>query len=183
MKSAMIKSCLFFAAAALFGASSVCAQSPPAKPACDSPSHRQFDFWVGYWDVYPTGKDNLVAHSLIEKLYDGCAIRENWMPLRNTGGGSLNSYDPDKKVWRQVWTDKDNGWGVFEGTFENGAMLLSGHWDRANGPGTSAVTRTFWTTNADGSVRQRGEALGDDGKTWQPAFDFTYKKSANSPPK
>jgi len=53
-----------------------------APPPCSSPEHRQFDFWVGKWDVYPTGKDKLVAHSLIEKVY-GCGVRENWMPLNN----------------------------------------------------------------------------------------------------
>ena len=45
----------------------------PPPPACTAAEHRQFDFWVGYWDVYPTGKDKLVAHSLIEKLYAGCS--------------------------------------------------------------------------------------------------------------
>src|ERR1041384_6491566 len=75
-------------------------QAPPAPPptpapACTSAQHRQFDFWVGRWDVYPTGKDKLVAHSLIEKLYSGCVIRENWMPLNGSDGGSLNTYDPE----------------------------------------------------------------------------------------
>ena len=49
--------------------------------------------------------DQLVAHSLIEKLYNGCAVRENWMPLSGAGGGSLNSYRPEKKQWEQYWTD------------------------------------------------------------------------------
>ncbi|WP_114953114.1 hypothetical protein [Sphingosinicella terrae] len=70
---------------------------PPPPPACESPEHRQFDFWVGRWDVYPTGTDRLVAHSLIEKLYGGCAIRENWMPLGRTGGGSLNAWRPAER--------------------------------------------------------------------------------------
>ena len=160
--------------------------NPPAPPppACTAPEHRQFDFWVGYWDVYRTGADDrMVAHSLIEKLYDGCAIRENWMPLRGTGGGSLNAYRPEAKVWRQTWTDSSNGWGVFEGKFEDDAMILSGVWEGVNGPGTKAFTRTTWTRNSDGSVRQFGEARGEDGKTWSPAFDFTYKKSASAPPK
>ena len=67
---------------------------PAPPPACAAPEHRQFDFWIGRWDVYPTGKDALVAHSLIEKLYAGCTVRENWMPLKGSGGGSLNMYDP-----------------------------------------------------------------------------------------
>ena len=45
---------------------------------CAEAQRGQFDFWVGRWDVYPTGKDKLVARSLIEKLYGGCAIRENF---------------------------------------------------------------------------------------------------------
>lgn len=159
--------------------------SPPARPApaCTAPEHRQFDFWVGYWDVYPTGKDKLVAHSLIEKLYDGCAIRENWLPASRLGGGSLNAYRPEQKVWRQIWTDSSNGWGVFEGKYENGAMVLLGEWENINGPGTKAFTRTTWTRNADGSVRQFGETRNDDGKTWSPGFDFTYRKSASPAPK
>ena len=155
---------------------------PPPPPACTEPEHRQFDFWVGYWDVYPTGKNQMVAHSLIEKLYGGCAIRENWMPVKKTGGGSLSSYFADLKRWRQVWTDSTNGWATLEGEFRAGAMVLSGEWKNANGPGTQAFTRTIWTRNPDGSVRQLGEARNADGKTWSPTFDFTYRPSSASAP-
>lgn len=165
------------------GSSSAVSQTSAPKPACTAPEFGQFDFWVGYWDVYPTGKDQVVAHSFIEKLYDGCTIRENWKPGSRLGGGSLNAYRPEQKVWRQIWTDSGNSWGVFEGKFENGAMVLSGWWEGVKGPGTKAFTRTTWTRNPDGSVRQFGEARGDDGKTWSAAFDFTYKKSLSTPPK
>lgn len=155
-------------------------QQPP--PSCTTPEHRQFDFWVGYWDVYPTGKDRLVAHSLIEKLYDGCAIRENWLPLNRTGGGGLSSYFADQKLWRQVWTDSSNGWATLEGGIQDGAMVLSGEWKNANGPGTMAFTRTTWSRSPDGSVRQRGEARSDDGKSWSTTFDFTYRPSSAPKP-
>jgi hypothetical protein len=167
------------------GSGSAVAQvpSPPPPPACTASEHRQFDFWVGYWDVYRTGKDDIVAHSLIEKLYDGCAIRENWLPHRGGAGGSLNSYFPDERLWRQIWVDAANGWGVFEGTFQNGAMVLSGTWKNINGPGTQEFTRTTWSRNSDGSVRQFGEIRSKNRKTWTPGFDFTYRKSASAPPK
>ena len=157
-------------------------QPPLPPPACTAAEHRQFDFWVGYWDVYPTGKDRLVAHSLIENLYDGCVIRENWIPLRGSGGSSLNSYFPDEKLWRQVWADSSNGWGTFEGSFQNGAMILSGAWKNANGSGTSAFTRTTWSPNPDGSVRQHGEARSADGKSWSTTYDFTYRPSSAPKP-
>jgi len=32
-----------------------------------------------------------------------------------------------------------------------------------------------YSKNGDGSVRQLGEQSTDDGKTWAPSFDFTYR--------
>src|ERR1700748_2606122 len=102
----LLASCLATAAAAQTAPPAPAAPATP-PPACTAPEFRQFDFWVGHWDVYPTGTDQLVAHSLIENLYAGCAIRENWMPLAGQGGpgGSLNVYRPAEHRWRQTWTD------------------------------------------------------------------------------
>src|SRR5687767_13009083 len=169
----------------LAAASAASAQTPPATapaappppPACTGPEHRQFDFWVGYWDVYPTGKPNLVAHSLIERLYAGCAIRENWMPLKGAGGGSLNNYLTDDKRWHQTWVDSSNARVDFIGGLVGGKMVLVGFWKGVNGPGQDALTRMTYTANTDGSVRQFGETSTDHGVTWQSSFDFTYRKS------
>ena len=82
-------------AAAQGGSAAPAAAAPTPSPAaaCTASENRQFDFWVGRWDVYgPKGRQ--VAHSLIEKLYNGCGIRENWMPLAGGNGGSLNIYLP-----------------------------------------------------------------------------------------
>ena len=43
------------------GAASQAQQPPPPPAGCSSPESRQFDFWVGRWDVYPSAKDTLVA--------------------------------------------------------------------------------------------------------------------------
>jgi len=91
------------------------AAPPPPPPACTAPENRQFDFWVGSWDVYPTGGTNLVAHSLIERRYSGCAIRENWMPLHGEGGGSFSAWRPEAGHWRQTWVDSRGGWVEFSG--------------------------------------------------------------------
>ncbi len=147
-------------------------QTTSQSAACDRPEHRQFDFWVGSWDVYPTGQEKLVAHSLIEKLYAGCTIRENWMPLGKGGGGSLNMYDPAKRKWHQTWQDSQNGRVEFDGGVVAGKMVLIS-------AGSQSFTRMTYSQNADGSVRQLGEQSVDAGKTWQPSFDFTYRKSAS----
>jgi hypothetical protein len=164
------------------------AQTPPAAPAprgpppCATPEHRQFDFWVGHWDVYQTGKDTLVAHSLIEQVYGGCAIRENWMPIKGGGGGSLNNYVAGDSGWRQTWLDSSGARVEFKGGWNGQAMVLTGMWAGVLGPGQDALVRMTYTRGEDGSVRQFGEASQDGGKTWSVNFDLTYRPFSNPTP-
>lgn len=151
--------------------------TPPPPQPCAASDHRQFDFWVGDWDVSPTGVKQVIAHSKIESLYAGCAIRENWMPLKGGGGGSLNSYDPGSKRWRQTWVDSSNSRVEFVGGLVGEKMVLVGDWKGVNGPGKDAIIRMTYSRNPDGSVRQLGEQSVDMGLSWQPNFDFTYRRS------
>jgi hypothetical protein len=149
-------------------------QQPAKQPAapvapCADAEYHQLDFWVGSWDVYLTGKDKLVAHSLIEPVY-GCGIRENWMPLSNQPGGSLSIYVPAEKHWEQFWIDSSGTRAFFTGAWDGSAMVITGKW---GGP----LVRMAYSKNADGSVRQRGDQSTDEGKTWSASFDFTYRKS------
>lgn len=152
---------------------------PPSPPACAAPEHRQFDFWVGEWSVTPTGKDQVVASSVIEKLYGGCAIRENWMPLRGSAGGSLNNYVDGR--WRQTWVDASNSRVDFVGGLVAGKMVLVGEWKGVLGVGKDATIRMTYSRNADGSVRQHGEFSTDYGVTWSTNFDFTYHPKVKTP--
>lgn len=150
------------------------AQAPPAPSPCADAEHRQFDFWVGRWTVTPTGKDRVVAESLIEKVY-GCGIRENWMPKNHQDGGSLSIYDRGAKGWRQTWIDSSGSHVDFSGGWDGAAMVLTGDWP---GPdGKPNLVRMTYTKGADGSVRQAGVASKDGGKTWTPSFDFTYRRA------
>ena len=152
----------------------------PPPPACTGPEHRQFDFWVGEWTVTPTGKPTVVASSRIEKLYAGCAVRENWMPLKGSPGGSLNSYVDGR--WRQTWVDASNSRVEFVGGVVDGKMVLVGDWKGVNGPGKDAIIRMTYSRNPDGSVRQHGEQSTDFGMTWSSNFDFTYHPKTKSQP-
>jgi hypothetical protein len=154
------------------------APSTPPPPPCAAPEYNEFDFWVGDWDVYPNGANQLVAHSKIEKLYSNCAVRENWMPLKGGTGGSLNSYDPATKSWHQTWIGSQPGHVEFAGGFTGGKMVLTGNWRNVNGPGQDALIRMTYSKNADGSVRQHGEQSTDHGLTWTNSFDFIYRKKA-----
>jgi hypothetical protein len=150
---------------------------PPAlNTACDDPDHRRFDFWVGRWNVSPTGQPKVVAHSLIESLYDGCAIRENWMPIgQQAGGGSLSGYVAAERAWRQTWVDSSGSRAEFKGGWNGAAMVLTGPWPLADG--RARTVRMTYTPNPDGSVRQAGEDSFDGGRSWKPSFDFTYRRA------
>jgi hypothetical protein len=149
-----------------------------AKPVrgCTSPESHQFDFWVGHWNVYPKSHPaKHVANSLIEKLYSGCGVRENWMPLKHSGGGSLNAYDPITKHWRQFWIGSDGSSALFTGGLKGKAMVIQGVWPQPGHP--NQLWRITYTPLADGSVEQAGEASNDGGKTWKKGFDLIYRKA------
>ncbi len=143
---------------------------------CDSPESRQFDFWVGRWQVSTTQQpDRHVADSLIEKLYGGCAIRENWAPLKGNDGGSLSSYVADAKAWRQTWVDAAGARVDFGGGWNGQAMVLTGLWPQPGHP--TQLTRMTYTLRPDGAVRQQGETSDDQGRTWSASFDFLYRRA------
>ena len=153
--------------------------APPNGPSgCNTPESHQWDFWVGQWEVHPNGANRIIAHSLIEKKYSGCAIRENWMPAGREvsgGGGSLSNYDPRLKEWRQTWMDSSGTRAQFDGSFADGVMTITGNWPNFGGAGRDALVRIRYQKEPDGQVRQWGESSFDGGKTWKPSFDFLYR--------
>jgi len=173
----------FTGAAAISAASSAPAKhasvpsGPPPANLCDTPSHHQLDFWVGRWDVYRTDTQQLVAHSNIEKLYAGCAVRENWMPLQGAGGGSLNSYRPSLKRWIQVWTDSGNNLNEYTGAWNGKRMDLAG--TSATTLGQSVPVRMTYERLADGSVVQTGFQRNGTGKHWVLNYKLVYRRAAD----
>ncbi|MGB7654649.1 MAG: hypothetical protein WBL74_04125 [Novosphingobium sp.] len=153
----------------------------PLPPACSGAVYAEFDFWVGDWDVYPRLADQskapLVAHSRIEKLYGGCAVRENWMPLKGAGGGSLNAPDPQTGRWHQYWLDETGARVDFDGGPAAGGMVLMGYWRGVNGPGKDGLIRMTYTAIDRDTVRQHGEISTDHGLSWSESFDLLYLRS------
>ena len=164
---------MFLPLASLLLSQAAAAQAAP--PPCAGPEYAALDFWVGDWDVYRNGNETLVAHSTIEKLYNGCAIRENWLPLRGSPGGSLSGYDPETRRWHQTWIGSTPGVVWFEGGPVGDTLVLTGRWAGSGPNGEDGLTRMTYSRLEDGAVRQLGEFSGDHGVTWVPSFDFVYR--------
>lgn len=152
------------------------ADPPPATPApkpCATPEHRQFDFWLGEWEVTrPDGK--IAGHNRINLILGGCALREEWTGAGGHHGTSLNVYDAAARKWRQTWVDDDGTVLLLAGEFKGGKMVLEG--DTPAGAGKTARQRITWTPIEGGRVRQFWDSSEDGGKTWKTEFDGTYAK-------
>ena len=143
-----------------------------AAAACDAPAHREFDFWLGEWQVRtPDGK--LAGTNRIEKEYDGCVLHERYTTGRGYSGESLNVYDAGRKVWHQTWVDSAGTLLLLEGSFTGGKMVLEGRTTGTDGQTTKH--RISWTPNPDGSVRQLWESTDAKGQ-WTIAFDGQYTR-------
>jgi len=147
-----------------------------ASPACAPEEFEEFDFWVGEWEVFPTGTDTKVAESTIRKLASGCAIHEHWRPLDGKDGTSISLRNHRTGRWEQVWIGSDGRRVDFEGAAVEGLIVMTGYWDDVGGPEKDALIRMTYTPNKDGSVRQSGDASSDHGASWVPFFDLTYRR-------
>jgi hypothetical protein len=147
----------------------------PPPSVCEDATHHQFDFWLGGWDVYPVGSNKPIARSVIEPVYGGCGVRENWMPFNGTGGGSLNNYDTPAGKWHQTWIDSSGARVEFEGGLVDGKMIFTGTHKSGPNAGKGLLPRMTFTPQPSGWVRQFGEQSSDGGTTWQAQYDFIYK--------
>ena len=98
------------------------ATAQPPTP-CSGLHYREFDFWIGDWQVEAKGK--VIADSSITRAQDGCVVHERYQ-LRGASyqGQSLNIYDASRARWHQTWVDNSGMLLTLEGTWQAGAMVL-----------------------------------------------------------
>jgi hypothetical protein len=157
----------YIAWAALFAHTAV-AKSDEISASCTAPQYRQFDFWIGEWNVFDEAGKKL-GDSRIERINQGCGLLENWSGASGSVGKSLNMYDVADHLWHQFWIDNQAGRLTLDGKFADGKMILAA-------TAKAAVQRITWTQKSDGSVRQLWETSKDGGKTWTTSFDGRYVK-------
>ncbi len=148
----------------------VCSLSSQA--ACEADAYRQFDFWLGDWQVHlPDGR--LAGHNAISQEYGQCVIHERYRTPSGYAGESLNTYDPQRDRWHQTWVDNAGTLLLLEGSLSNGVMELRG--ETRDDEGRVVAQRIRWTPQNDGSVRQLWESAGADGN-WSVVFDGHYTR-------
>lgn len=148
----------------------ITAPAHAAAPECSGDEYRQFDFWLGTWQVEsgnkPAGTNQISSH------HNGCLLEERWQSVAGGNGSSMNFYDPQLQQWRQIWVSAGTIIDIRGGLVDSG-MLLTGtityHADARQLP-----FRGLWTPLADGRVRQYFEEQRDG--VWHDWFEGFYRK-------
>ena len=147
-----------------------------ARPCANDPKFHAFDFWIGEWDVQPTGPNRgpigAGATSIIEAQLDGCVVQENWLPPGGVAGKSFNIFNRLTGQWEQYYVDTRGTITHYRGTFQKDGSLLY----EADQFGTSSKLRMTFFNQGPNQVRQFGQISTDGGKTWAPTFDLTYMR-------
>lgn len=149
-----------------------CSVSLATVGPCDGPEYRQFDFWIGDWQVFrPDG--TLAGTNSIRREIGGCVLHERYRTDQGYVGESFNIYDAGRRRWHQTWVDSSGLLLLLDGGLEGGNMVLEG--TISDDKGSVAQHRITWTPNPDGSVRQHWQTADASG-SWTTAFDGLYRK-------
>lgn len=149
------------------------AQEPLQTRCKVEPEHRQFDFWVGEWEV----KDNegeIIGNSRIELTVGDCAILEHWNSTGSYSGKSLNYYNYQDQKWHQKWMGSGGNAIEFSGAYDAEAEAM-----KFTGGGVTPDGReinyklTFYKLTPH-HIRQHWERSLDGGSTWTTIFDGHY---------
>lgn len=162
--------CVFVAAAA-----SAAGQRNSSSAPCSAPEYRQFDFFVGDWDVFDFGAESKVKARLrVHKVLDDCAIHEDYRSVEAGGlhGESFSLYDAPSRRWHQSWVTNRGELILLDGGLEDGRMVLTG--TVTGTAGGKSLLRGTWIPGRE-TVRETAVSSSDGGKTWTPAFDIVLR--------
>jgi len=150
--------------------------APAASPACASPEHHQFDFWLGDWTVANADGAPAGASSVTREL-DGCVIHEHWQgrgASQGYDGQSFNVFEKSSRTWKQSWVDNaGRGMALLQGKYGDEKMILQGEGDSPKGHHRTRIT---WSRIDSGKVRQLVEFSFDSGGSWNVVFDGRYSR-------
>jgi len=150
------------------------AMSLQAYPCRNQPGFKDFDFWVGDWDV-TTADGTIAGSNRIEIAERGCVLLENWTNTSGGTGMSINYLDMTTGEWVQVWNAEGGSQINIRGGLTDAGMRLVGHLHTV-GTGTTVPFRALFTLLPDGRVRQFFEQSNDQGATWVPWFEGFYTR-------
>lgn len=154
--------------AALVALTFAASAPPPRAQACSAPEFRQFDFWLGDWQVRkPDGSPDGSAH--IEVVPNGCAVLEYRTFANGDVGTAINIFDPLSRQWEQLWSSPGTTVRLKGKPAAASAMAMDGE---LVSPRAALPLRVTWEARPGREVMQRFEVQRDG--QWKPLFQSLY---------
>jgi tetratricopeptide (TPR) repeat protein len=145
-----------------------------AQPCTQTPEARQFDFWIGEWEVKNT-LGQTAGQSSVQMILGKCVLLENWTDALGNSGKSFNVFNRQTRQWHQTWVDDQGSFTEYkQGEYKDGKLTYLAEQIGPNGQ-KQWQRMTFFNLGPE-RVRQFGELSTDGGKTWQVSFDLMYHR-------
>lgn len=148
-------------------------EAQEAEAPCAAAEHRQFDFWVGKWEVRDA-QGEPAGTNTIEPILDGCVLSESWEGAEGSRGRSFNLYWSRDERWHQTWVDAQGGLLELAGGLDGSAMVMRG--DGIARDGATVLHEIRWDPLQDGRVRQHWRVSRDGGESWNEVFLGFYSR-------
>jgi hypothetical protein len=147
------------------------------KSPCSLPEAKQFDFWVGEWDLSWKNEKGVTetGTNKVTKILDGCVVQENFSTSDGSfKGTSVSLYNAKLERWQQTWVDNSGAYFDFTGFFNSGMMILSHNAkDKDGNPITYSMVFYNITEN---EFDWRWESSTDNGFKWTELWKIHYKR-------
>ena len=155
--------------------------SDPAAP-CNSPEARQFDFWLGEWDLsWPAEQagdavgDRQTGFNRITKLFGDCVIEENFTTDdASFRGHSVSVYDEKAGIWRQTWVDSAGGYISLTGSWDGETLVL--RTEPSQREGETVVQRMVFSEITADSLEWEWQGSRDGGIAWNQLWNISYRR-------
>ncbi|MBI4748337.1 MAG: hypothetical protein HY774_07590 [Acidobacteria bacterium] len=143
---------------------------------------RQFDFWLGRWNVAIPGI-NFPVQDVITSfgLGGGIAILEDFRAGAQPIGTSISLYSPKTGKWYQTWYDTDQLLIEMAGGVQDGNMIIQGpHFGTATGE--RLLGRITFSRITAQNLDFLYEVSTDKGKTWQLSLSSRFTRMPGTLP-
>lgn len=155
-------------------------RAAPAQPCQDDARHRQFDFWLGDWNVTAANGQTGATNRILSGL-DGCLVSEHWTAANGVRGRSINAYDRDLGQWHQTWVSAIPGGDLrMAGNLEADTMIMRG--ERITPAGFHWFDEYRWYVLPTGQVVQAWKFDSPSQNIHQQGA-LTYTKAASVTPR
>jgi Protein of unknown function (DUF1579) len=178
----LLLSCLCLGACVCAAQTSNNQQTPAPTRSCDLPEGKQFDFWVGEWELkWPAGQGGAAAGqvgtgtNVIKKILGNSIVEENFgSSMTQMKGMSFSAYDQRTGEWKQTWVDNGGSYLLFTGKFKDGVMELRSP-PRVT-PKGKIINRMVYKNITGNSLDWDYQYSIDEGKTWVDAWNIHYTR-------